>query len=367
MNFDLSEEQQVVSDLAAQIIGGHATTARVKAVEAADGFDRELWQALADANLLGLCLPESHGGSGMGVLELTLIAQQQGRHVAPVPFVAVVSTAMCIAEYGDDAMQAAVLPGVAAGSVIVTAALAEAGANAVSRPTTVATPTGDGYRLVGFRPATDAAQHATHVVVPATVDGETALFLVDATADGVSVEPVQSTDRQARAHVTLDTAVPASARFGDAAALAGLHRTWLVGQCGVQLGVAEGSLQLTASHVSQRHQFGRPLSAFQAVGQRAADGYITTEAMRVTALNAAWRMGEGLDARRDVLVAAYWGAEGGQQVTLAAQHLHGGIGADVDYPVHRYFLWAAELANTLGTASSHLAALGGLIQTGVGA
>jgi alkylation response protein AidB-like acyl-CoA dehydrogenase len=142
----------------------------------------------------------------------------------------------------------------------------------------------------------------------------------------------------------------------------------LVALCGVHLGVAEGSLALTAQHLGTRHQFGRPLSAFQAVGQRAADAYITTEALRVTTLNAAWRLAEGLPARRDVLIAAYWASEGGQQITLAGQHLHGGIGADIDFPVHRHFLWSSQLANTLGTASSHLARLGELIaaETGPG-
>jgi alkylation response protein AidB-like acyl-CoA dehydrogenase len=133
--------------------------------------------------------------------------------------------------------------------------------------------------------------------------------------------------------------------------------------CATQLGVAQGALALTAEHVSQREQFGKPLSTFQAVTQRAADAYITTEALRVTTLNAAWRLSEGLDARRDVLVAAYWASEGTQQVVTACQHLHGGIGADVDYPVHRYFLWGIQTATALGSASSHLARLGQLIRT----
>jgi len=120
-------------------------------------------------------------------------------------------------------------------------------------------------------------------------------------------------------------------------------------------------LRITAQHVSNRVQFGKPLSAFQAVTQRAADAYITCEAMKVTTLNAAWRLAEGLDARGDVLVAAYWASEGGQQVVAAGQHLHGGIGADVDYPVHRYFLWGIQLATALGGASAQLAQLGRLI------
>lgn len=362
MNFDLSPEQQVVRDLASQIFDGQASVERVKAAERADGFDRLLWSALADANLLGLCLPERSGGSAMGMVELVLLAEQQGRHVAPVPLVPTVVTAMILAEHAGDDLRAELLAGVIDGSIVLTAALAESGANEVLSPTTRATATAHGYHLAGYRPAVPYGQHAARIIVPAVVErGEIALFVVDPTADGVTVEIADTTDRQATAHITLDTDVDGSARFGDADALIQLHQHFLVGLCALHLGVAEGSLALTAEHVGTRQQFGKPLSSFQAVGQRAADSYITTEALRVTTMNAAWRLAENLPAQRDVLVAAYWASEGGQQVALAGQHLHGGIGADVDYPVHRYFQWSSQLANTLGTGSSHLAHLGTLL------
>ena len=367
MNFELDEHQQVVCDLAAQIFGDLATTERVKATERADGFDRTLWEALATANLLGVCLPERDGGSGMGVVELALLAEQQGRHVAPVPVVATVATAMIVADHGSSELRTALLPGVIDGSVVLTSALAEPGANDVSAPTVTARTTTGGYHLSGFRPAVPYGQHAAAIVVAGRLDDDgIALFAIDPTTPGVTIEIATTTDRQPATHITLDTVVPASARFGDREALTRLHQLWLVGLCAVHLGVAEGSLALTASHIGTRQQFGKPLSSFQAVGQRAADAYITTEALRVTTMNAAWRMAAGLPASRDVLVAAFWASEGGQQVALAGQHLHGGIGADVDYPVHRYFQWSSHLANTLGTASSHLARLGAVIANDVG-
>ena len=105
MNFDLSDEQLVVRDLAAQIFAGHAPVERVKDVELHHGgFDRELWTELAKANLLGLCLPEEVGGSGFGMVELCLILEQQGRRVAPVPLWAtVVLGALPLAEFGTTA------------------------------------------------------------------------------------------------------------------------------------------------------------------------------------------------------------------------------------------------------------------------
>jgi 3-oxocholest-4-en-26-oyl-CoA dehydrogenase beta subunit len=366
VNFDLSEEQKVISDLARTIFEGHATTQRVKQVEAGDGIDRELWRELAGANLLGLCLPSEHGGSDMGMVELVLLAEQQGRTVAPVPLVPSTVAAMAVGEFGSAELIAALMPGVVDGTVLLTSALAEAGANDPLRPATTATTEPDGsVRVHGFKPSVPSLPHAEFVLVPATrADGAVIVAVVPTDASGVRLEPVATSNREPQAHLHLDTVVPADRVLDDPTVVGWLFEHHLVGIAGVQLGVATGALEHTARHVSTRQQFGRPLSSFQAVTQRAADGYITTEALRSTTLNAAWRLAEGLDARADALVAAYWASEGAQQVVLAAQHLHGGIGADIDYPVHRFFLWGMQLATTLGTASSHLAHLGRLMAAG---
>ena len=136
MDFTLSEEQVAVRDLAEQIFQGSVTVESVKAVEASeDRVDRELWQALAEAGLLGIALPEDAGGSGLGVVELCLMLEQQGRVVAPVPvWATVVLGALAIAEFGSPEQRSAWLPGVVAGDVFLTAALAEAGVNDVFRP-----------------------------------------------------------------------------------------------------------------------------------------------------------------------------------------------------------------------------------------
>lgn len=377
MNFDLDDEQQAVHDLAAQIFAGEAPPERVRAVErdpdpARQGFDRDLWQTLAGAGLLGLVLPERDGGSGKGLVEACLLLGQQGRWVAPVPLWPTVVAAMAVAEWGTDDQRRRLLPGVGAGDTVLSSALAEPGANDVLHPSVTAMPAeSDGaWRLVGWKPAVPFGCHADVVLVPARrPDGTVLIALVDLHGPGVRIEPVHTTNHEPQAHLDLDVVVEEGDVLGGNGtdgldALTWLYERALTGLCALVLGVAEGSLALTAQHVSNRIQFGQPLSSFQAVGQRAADGYITTEAIRVTTLNAAWRLSQGLDARRDVLSAAFWATEGGQQVVLAGQHLHGGIGADVDYPVHRYFLWGSQLGTELGAASAHLARLGRLIATG---
>jgi alkylation response protein AidB-like acyl-CoA dehydrogenase len=134
--------------------------------------------------------------------------------------------------------------------------------------------------------------------------------------------------------------------------------------CATALGVAEGALALTARHVSERRQFGAPIGTFQAVAQRSADAYVDTEAIRLTTWRAAWQLDAGIPAGEALDVAAFWVAEGGHRVVHAAQHLHGGVGVDVDYPVHRYFRWAKVLELLLGGAPGSLARLGAALAAG---
>lgn len=368
MNFDLSEEQQVIKDLALQIFEGRATVERVKSVEATDGFDRDLWSQLAASGIPALCASDVHGGSGLGIVELALVLMGQGRYVAPVPLWASGVAALLLSDYGTASQQSDLLTAIASGDLVVAIALAESGVNDPLRPTVKARRTADTIHISGFKPSVSFGHLSNLVIVPVTLDNSVQIVMLDTTTPGISWEPIATTNYEPQAHLILDAHVPATCILGDGIdgreALRFLFEHALVALAAIQVGVAEGSLAYTSTHLSSRRQFGKPLAAFQATTQRAADGYITTEAMRVTTLNAAWRLSEGFDARRDVCVAAYWASEGAQQVVTAAQHLHGGIGADIDYPVHRYFLWGIQLASLLGSASAHLARLGTLIAKG---
>jgi alkylation response protein AidB-like acyl-CoA dehydrogenase len=366
VNFELSEEQVAVRDLAAQIFTGSVTVERVKEVEASEErFDRALWQQLADAGLLGISLPEEHGGSGLGFVETCLVLTQQARVVAPVPlWSTVVCGALTIAAAGTDAQRAEWLPLVAAGDVVLTAALAEAGVNDPLRPQVQASPEGadgDGrWRLDGFKPSVPAAHVAARVLVPAATADGVAVFLVDPNGAGVTAERAITTNREIHSHLAFSGA-PAE-MLGDgpdgARTLATMVDRALLGLCAMQLGVCEAAIEHAATYTSERMQFGKPLSAFQGAEIRAADAFIDTEAIRVTLLQAAWKFDVGRDATSDVLVAKWWTSEGGQRVVHHVQHLHGGMGADIDYPVHRYFLWGKQIEDTLGGASATLSRLG---------
>jgi 3-oxocholest-4-en-26-oyl-CoA dehydrogenase beta subunit len=361
MDFTFSEEQDAVRDLAGQIFDGHATAERVKEIERSEErVDQELWRALADAGLLAIAVPEEHGGSGLGLIELCLLLGQQGRRVAPVPlWPTLVLGALPIAELGTSEQQRAWLPGVVRGEVLLTAALSEAGANPPLRPRTTATRDGAGWRLDGSKPSVPGGHIADRVLVPAsTGDRELGVFLVDPTGPGIERTVAVTTDRSKVAHLTFAGAPAEQLGEDGRRATAWMLDRALVGLCAMQVGVAEGALRMAAEYTSERQQFGRPLSTFQGVALKAADAYIDTEAMRVTLWQAAWRLTAGLDASQEVMVAKWWAAEGGQHVVHITQHLHGGMGADVDYPVHRYFLWGKQIEDTLGGASAQLARLG---------
>ena len=363
MDFKLSEEQEAVRGLAEQIFQGSASVERVKEVEAGDDrFDRDLWRALADANLLGIALPDDVGGSGLGAIETVLVLEQQGRVVAPVPYWAtIVCGALPIAAHGTPAQRERWLPGVVRGEIILSAALSEAGVNDALRPGVRATADGDAWRLDGRKPSVPIGHLADAVLVPASTPDGVAVFLVERGA--ATAEVAVTTDRSLVAHLTFD-GTPAEV-LGDAPAgertLAWMLDRALLGLAAIQIGVCEEAVRLAAEYTSNRIQFGKPLASFQGAQLKAADGYIGTEAIRVTTLQAAWKLDVGREASDDVLVAKWWASEAGQQVVHITQHLHGGMGADIDYPVHRYFLWGKQIEDTLGGASATLARLGARI------
>jgi len=373
MDFDFTEEQHAVSEAASAIFQGMTGTDRLTEIEnTEDRFDALLWSELAKANLLGLALPEHHGGSGLGLTELCLVLEQQGRAVAPVPLWAtVVLGALPITQFGTAEQQARWLPGVAAGDVRLSAALNEVAASAHNYASVHAARDGEGWLLHGTAFAVPQAHLSDRILVPAAVGGtrgETIVAIVDPTGPGATIERTTTTDHQVHPHVHLDGAPVAPADV-----LAGLDDgaevvRWILdrartGLCAIQLGVTEEAVRRAAAYLNQRHQFGRPLSSFQGTMLRAADAYIDTEAIRVTTWQAAWRIDENLPATEAVAVAHWWASEAGQRVVHATQHLHGGLGADISYPIHRYFLWGKQIELMLQGPSAELARLGSMLAT----
>lgn len=374
MDFALTEEQTAIRDLAGQILSEQLPPERLREIEQADGdwFAADVWAELAKADLLGLCLPEAHGGGGYGLFELALVLEQVGRAVAPVPAYATLALgALPIAAFGTDAQQAELLPKVIDGSLILSAALSEGSVGLPPAvPATTAARTDDGWAITGAKHLVPAAHLAGRVLVPArTGEGTSTVFLVDPAAAGVTHERNTSINGEPLTTLTFDAVAVTGADVvgevdGGAEVVAWTTDRAIAALCAMQAGVCEAALRLTATYTSERRQFDTPIATFQAVAHRCANAYMDTEAIRLTAHQAAWRLDDGMDAAEQLAIAKFWAAEGAERVVHAAQHLHGGIGVDLDYPVHRTFRWAKHLELSLGGGTAHLRKLGALIAAG---
>jgi alkylation response protein AidB-like acyl-CoA dehydrogenase len=374
MDFTFNEEQLAVSEAVDGLFVGLVTPERVQEVEASDDrFDRELWARLAQADVLGLSLPEAFGGGGYGMVELALVLEAQGRSVAPVPLWATIALgALPIAEFGSEALKGAVLRGVTSGDTVLTAALTDVAADialgGAGKPSVSAVTGADGLVLSGTAFAVPSAHVADLVLIPVAIDDGVVVAVVDRKQDGVTIERAVTTNREVHPHLHLDGVAVANDRLldggdptrGHEVVMWMLSRAW-TGLCALQVGVTEAAVAQTATYLNTREQFGRPLSTFQGTMLRAADAAIDTEAIRVTLWQAAWRLDNGLDADLAVTVASWFAAEAGQRAVFATQHLHGGMGADISYPIHRYFLWGKQIELMLGPPSSQLARLGGQV------
>ena len=364
MDFTFTEEQETVSKLARDVFDRRATRERLTELEAGEiRYDADLWKELAAADLLGTALPESLGGNGGGFVELGVLLAEVGSAVAPVPaYPTLLLGADPVARHGSPEQQQRFLPGVIDGTRILSAGLQEPGRSDPIKPATTARRDGASWRLDGVKELVPAGQLADTVLIPASIDdGDPGLFLLATDAPGVEIRPVSTTNREPHADVFLDGAsvsVAADRLDGPGDLATELYTRALVGLCAIQVGVCDRALRMAAEYTTGREQFGRPIGSFQAVQQRMADGFIDVEAIRWTTWHAAWLIAEGRPAERAARIAKFWAAEAGARVAATAQHVHGGIGIDTSYPLHRYFLWAKHNELTLGPAAPQLAHLG---------
>ncbi|WP_226437517.1 acyl-CoA dehydrogenase family protein [Rhodococcus yananensis] len=365
MDFNFSEEQEAIRGLAAEVFTSKATIERVKQVELGDErVDRNLWRDLATTGLLGIALPEDLGGGGLGIAELYVLLEQQGRHVAPVPLWPTTLAAAAVAELGTDEQRTALVPGVADGSHFLTVGLEEFGPYVDGDPETTATETDGAWVLDGAKAVVPVTHVAHRAIVSATTASGPALFVVDLAADGVSVEQTQSTDWEICGNVTFSSAPAQLLGAADGSAVRWLQDRVELALAAIQHGVGAGAVQQAVTYLNGRYQFGRPLATFQAVGHQLADCYIDLEAMSVTLWQAVQNLSDGIDPGTSVLVAKWWATDAGQRIVHRTTHLHGGMGVDTDYPVHRHLLWGKQIGATLGGSAADLARLGAQLAAG---
>jgi 3-oxocholest-4-en-26-oyl-CoA dehydrogenase beta subunit len=369
MDFSFSEDQNSIRDLVKQLLTDIVTDDSLKAL-AKEGswFHERAWKQLAESEMLGLSIPEEYGGAGMGLIELCILLQQVGRTVAPIPAIeTLVAAALPLAEFGTPEQKDRYLGHIAQGRTILTAALVDSGSRNPLHPSCVATADGNGWRVTGRFSNLAYADLAARILVPArTKDGAIVVLLVDPEAEGLRLAEQHGTNGQPLWLLEL-TNVPVA----RADALGGSERGKRVlrylfdratlGICAIEHGIAEQALLMTAKYSGERKQFGVPIGTFQGVTQRIGDAYIDVQAMRSSMWQACWRLDRGLDADKELAVAKFFASEAGARVVAAAQHVHGGMGFDRDYPLYRYFMTSKHLELTLGGTQESLTSLGDLL------
>jgi alkylation response protein AidB-like acyl-CoA dehydrogenase len=354
VDFDLDETQQAVADLAATVLRSEADSARtMQALAGESGYDETLWKAMGQAGLLALALPESLGGDGFGPVEVASVLTAVGGQTLPVPALATLALGVLpVVALGSAAQQHALLREVAHGRVL-TAAIREASHAMPAAPATTARRDGAWFIVTGRKLGVQYAAQAHRVLV--TTD--TGVLLVDPLADGVTLTRTPSSSGAPEFTMRLEDVTVAEDDLLSSD-VAPLHRFATAGAAAMGHGVVAGALALTSAHLGTRHQFGKPLATFQAVAQEIADVYIVARTIELASASVNWRLAARLEADDDLDVAAYWLAQELPAALQMCHHLHGGLGVDITYPMHRYYSQAKDLARFVGGAAYRLDLIG---------
>jgi 3-oxo-4-pregnene-20-carboxyl-CoA dehydrogenase beta subunit len=350
VDFTPSETQQAIRGVARDALRGVTS----KADDGAAPRWQDVWAELAGAGLLANPVPDAQGGDGLGLLEVGVLLGELGHHAVQAPVLETLACATPTIARCGSAQQQELLTGVPNGETVISVALGEPG---TALPPTPATTLSDDGVLDGRVVGVSYVDDARVVLVPASSGDETVVVLLDPHADGVTKLATQSSRGEPEHTLVLDGVQvdTGDVMAGDAHRVLREHA--IAGLSLLADGIVAGARDLTADYVKQREQFGRALAEFQAVSQQTSDVYIASRLIGLAAASAAWRVAEGLDAADDLAVAAHWFCVEGPAALHTCHHLHGGMGVDVTYPLHRYYGWSKDLSRLLGGPSQTLEAV----------
>jgi alkylation response protein AidB-like acyl-CoA dehydrogenase len=356
MDFQLNEDQQAFADSARALFTDCCTDDALRAHDAGTApFMQALWTQCVATGLHAIVIDEAAGGLGLGMTELMAVLEPQGRALALVPLAEHQLAAAALARFAH-AAAAGVLPRLVAGEALATLALD--GLSAARGPGLQARRDGTVLRLEGVAAAVPLAAQSALALLPVSLEGQPRLVAVDSQATGITRVEGRSQRHLAVADLRFD-----GLRVEETALLAPEALAWLeprasAAQAALQLGVSAGQLARTVEYVSQRKQFGRVIGSFQLVAGQMADAQIAVEALRSALAQLVYRIDAGLGALPQALSVQVLAARAAHLVGHKAQHVHGGMGVDVTYPIHRYLYWSRALAFSLGGDAPALERLG---------
>ena len=364
MDITLNEQERMLQEQARSFLAKEVTLGLVRAMEKDPrGYPPALWKKIAGLGWLGIPLPEAHGGAGLGILELSLIAEEIGKTLAPVPFIpTVVMGAMALLDGGNDEMKKRILPRVASGETLLTMAYLEHGKPDLGWVRDVLSTTahraGDGYLVTGHKQFVHYALAADSLLTLAAdaSSGKPLWLLIDHATPGVTVRHLSTTAADHHCHVSFQkVAVPErNVLHGDAWLILekALQRA-AVASCASMVGAAERVLEFTTEYAKTRVQFGRPIGAFQAVSHRCADMAVDTEGARYITYEAAWSLSRGHDAAIDISTAKAFVSDAVRDVMLNGHQAHGAIGFSEEHPMPLYSRRAKMAEALFGSATLH--------------
>ncbi len=374
MDFSFDDGQELFRRSARQFLETYCDKSVVRELEDSEsGFSSSLWKGMADLGWMGVVLPSDYAGLESSLMELAVLFEEAGRAAMPSPFLNTVMATLGILEAGTEDQKKSYLPSVAAGELVLTTAIEEPEVSYDTRMiSTRASKKDDQYVLDGMKRFVPYASVADHLLVAARtggVPGDEAgvtVFIVDRQTPGIGLSPLKTIGGDRQFDVELKgVAVPAECVLGTAgegcSLLDKLQKIATALLCVQMVGGAQKELDMTAEYVKVRHQFDRPIGAFQAVQHRAADMYIDVNGARLAAYKAVWCLSEGMCADWEISVAKYFANKAVQRVAFSAQHLHGGIGVTLDYDLHFYYRRAKAFELQCGSHASHLRKLGQML------
>jgi alkylation response protein AidB-like acyl-CoA dehydrogenase len=365
MEIRLSDDQEFFRDTTQKFLESECPIVKVRELaDSADGFERDYWRQGAELGWTSLLVPEELGGgsvSGSGVVDLTLVADAFGSHVAPGPLLPANVVAAAVARSGTDEQRAEVLPAIVAGEVVATWAIAEPPPNdALGSVTVTAERNGDGFVISGVKSPVEAGAQSEQLLVTARTDEGLAQFLVPADESGVRITPLNGIDLVRRyARVEFDgVRVPASAAVGTpGAADADVERQLqlaLVIQTAECVGAAQKVFDFTVDWAFNRYSFGRPLASYQELKHRFADMKMWLEASHALASVAAREVqSEAAGAPETVSIAKAYTGDYLVELIQDCVQMHGGIGVTFDHDIHLYLRRVTADRLTHGSPADH--------------
>ncbi len=368
MDFDFTDDQEQLRDAVRKWVDKGYSFERYRATVKAGGFARSAYNEMAELGLSGLYVPEEQGGMDMGPVEGMVVMEELGRGMVLEPLKQSLIAGAVLAGYAPEAVKAQWLPKIAGGEALLVLAYQERAARyRLDLCETQASQTAAGWELTGSKSVVPAGDQADAFMVPASVDGKIALFLVARSGSGVSTRGYGTQDGSRAAELSLQSAGAELITLDGLTALEHAVDIGIAATCAEAVGVMDKTMTITAEYLNTRKQFGVFISSFQALRHRMADMKMQLELGRSMSYYAALKLNAPIAERRAAMARAkYQLGNSMRYVGQQAVQVHGGIGVTDEYIVSHYFKKLTQMEMTFGDSMHHLGEVASRMQDTAG-